>query len=57
MCTYGVHSLGHLLMFSKEMADAAPSGLVTSMKKVHGNFNMCVKCKNTCVARLLNPTE
>ena len=31
---YGVHSLGHLLMFSRENKDAAPPIVVSSMKKV-----------------------
>jgi hypothetical protein len=33
VCTYGVHSLGHLLMFSKENPEAAPASVITSMKK------------------------
>merc|ERR1712080_398757 len=33
VCTYGVHSLGHLLMFSKEKPDAAPTTVVASIKK------------------------
>ena len=34
ICMYGVHSLGHLLMFSRENKDAAPPIVVSSMKKV-----------------------
>jgi len=33
VCSYGVHSLGHLLMFSKEKPNAAPPSIITSMKK------------------------
>lgn len=33
VCTYGVHSLGHLLMFSKEKPEAAPPSVITSLKK------------------------
>lgn len=49
VCTYGVHSLGHLLMFSKEMADAAPSVVVTSMKKnlVHTSVDIKLSALKT----------